>query len=324
MNNPWKLLKPGILKAISKEVQTHKFYWYVEEDNLNPCLRFRIINQTTPNPPRNKLPHISYISFGIATLDYRYLSVELHDHSYVDIFLEFCNLLIKSTLEIEEEEVALNVFVKRAWRWQILLSKTREKKLSEEKQKGLIGELFFLDNFLFPRFRKKISVENWFGDSGSKDFEFSKFHVEIKTKRSGSKPTISISSEKQLKIIEGTKLFIAVFGIDKSDSNESFSVHDWCNKITDKIFNSDDTIALEEFNNKLNKYGYSEDQDYSEEKWDIKEIIYYEVNDKFPKLISGEISTAIANVNYSIDMNQLTSFEISKKELEEFLDDVKS
>ena len=67
MNNPWKHLKPGILYAISKEVQNHKFYWYVEEDKLNPCLRFRIRNQTTPNPPRNKLPLISYISFG--TLD---------------------------------------------------------------------------------------------------------------------------------------------------------------------------------------------------------------------------------------------------------------
>ena len=324
MNNPWKQLQPGILYAISKEVQNHKFYWYVKEDNHNPCLRFRIRNQTTPNPPRNKLPLISYISFGIATLDYRYLSVELHDHSYVDIFLEFCNLLIKSTLEIEQEEVALNVFVKRAWRWQVLLSKTREKKLSEEKQKGLIGELFFLDKFLFPRFRKKISVDNWFGPKGSKDFQFSKFHVEIKSKSSGSTPTISISSEKQLKIIEGTKLFVAVFGIDKSDSKESLSVHDWCNKIADKIFDSDDTIALGEFNNKLNKYGYSEEQDYSDEKWEIKEIIYYEVTDEFPKLVFDEISPAIANVNYSIDMNQLTPFQIPKEELEVFLDDVKS
>ena len=64
MDNPWKSLKPGILKAISKEVQAHKFYWYVEENNLNPCLRFRIRKETTPNPARNKLPQISYISFG--------------------------------------------------------------------------------------------------------------------------------------------------------------------------------------------------------------------------------------------------------------------
>ena len=47
MDNPWKSLKPGILKAISKEVQAHKFYWYVEENNLNPCLRFRIRKETT-------------------------------------------------------------------------------------------------------------------------------------------------------------------------------------------------------------------------------------------------------------------------------------
>ena len=95
-------------------------------------------------------------------------------------------------------------------------------------------------------------------------------------------------------------------------------------KIADKIFDSDDTIALGEFNNKLNKYGYSEEQDYSDEKWEIKEIIYYEVNDEFPKLVPTEISTAITNVNYSIYMNQLNSFKIDKEELEEFLDDAKS
>jgi len=49
MDNPWKSLKPGILKAISKEVQAHKFYWYVEENNLNPCLRFRIRKETKKN-----------------------------------------------------------------------------------------------------------------------------------------------------------------------------------------------------------------------------------------------------------------------------------
>ena len=324
MKNPWENLQPGILKAISKDILAHDFYWYLEAKNNNPCLFYKIKDNKIELPKKNKLPSISYIKFLPASQDYKYLCIELQDKNYVDLFLEYCNLLIKASLEIEDEEVALNVFVKKAWRWQALLSKTREKKLSQEKQKGLIGELFFLDNFLFPRFTKRISVENWFGAKGSKDFEFSRFHIEIKTKRSGSKPAISISSEDQLKIIEGTKLFIAVFGIDKSDSKESFSVHDWCNKMTDKIFNSNDTSVLSDFIEKLNEYGYSEEQDYTDEKWDIKEIIYYQVTDQFPKLVSGEISTAIANVNYSIDMNQLSSFEIPKEELESFLDDVKS
>ncbi len=324
MKNPWQDLQPGILKAISKDLLAHDFYWYVEARNNNQCLFYKIKDNNIELPKKNKLPSISYIKFLPASQDYKYLCVELQDKNYIDLFFEYCNLLIKASLEIEDEKVALNVFIKKAWRWQVLLSKNREKKLSEEKQKGLIGELFFLDNFLFPRFNKKISIENWFGPTGSKDFEFSKFQIEIKSKRSGSKPTISISSADQLEIIEGTKLFIAVFGIDKSDSKESFSVHDWCNKIKDKIFNSNDPSVLGEFIKKLDEYGYSEDQDYSDEKWDIKEIIYYEVNEEFPKLVPTEISTAIANVNYSIDMNQLSSFEIPKEELEEFLDVAKS
>ena len=62
------------------------------------------------------------------TQDYRYLCVELMDKTYIDLFGEFCNLLTKTSLEIEDESTALNVFIKKAWRWQSLLSKTKEKK----------------------------------------------------------------------------------------------------------------------------------------------------------------------------------------------------
>ena len=33
MKNPWQDLQPGILKAISKDLLAHDFYWYVEARN---------------------------------------------------------------------------------------------------------------------------------------------------------------------------------------------------------------------------------------------------------------------------------------------------
>ena len=112
------------------------------------------------------------------------------------------------------------------------------------------------------------------------DFKFSKFHIEIKREIRIQTNNFNIIG-KTTQNNRRYKIICAVFGIDKSDSNESLSVHGRCNRIADKIYNSDDIIALQEFNNKLNKYGYSEDQDYSDKKWDIKEIIYYEVTDNF-------------------------------------------
>ena len=40
-------------------------------------------------------------------------------------------------------------------------------------------------------------------------------------------------------------------------------------KISEQIFNSDFTEILNDFNEKLNKAGYHEEQDYSENNWDI-------------------------------------------------------
>ena len=139
MTNPWQGIKSGKSKLISEKVLFHDFYWYVEDRNNNPCLLFKIKNRATPLPQKNKLPPISYIKFQMINQDYSYLCVELMDKTYIDLFGEFCNLLTKTSLEIEDESTALNVFIKKAWRWQSLLSKTKEKKLSEEKHKGLLG-----------------------------------------------------------------------------------------------------------------------------------------------------------------------------------------
>ena len=128
----------------------------------------------------------------------------------------------------------------------------------------------------------------------------------------------------RLEILQDSRLFLCIFGIDKSESEESANLHDWCEKISDQIFNSDFTEVLTDFNEKLNKVGYYEEQDYSQENWDIKEITYYEVKKDFPKLVSSEISPAIANVNYSIYMNQLKPFQIEKEDLIDFLNDSNS
>ena len=49
-----------------------------------------------------------------------------------------------------------------------------------------------------------------------------------------------------------------------------------------------------------------------------------EVKKEFPKLVSSEIPPAIANVNYSIYMNQLKPFQIEKEDLIDFLNDSNS
>ena len=150
--------------------------------------------------------------------------------------------------------------------------------------------------------------------------------VEIKSKRSGAKPSIRISSADQLEIIPNTSLFMAVFGIDKNNSEQSKSLTQWIKYTVEKIYNSDFIGCLQDFYDVLDESGYREDQDpyYQDQKWDIKEIKFFEITEAFPRIVASKIPTSLLNVNYSIDMNAVSPFEISKEKLLEFLNAAKS
>ena len=139
------------------EKLNHDFYWYVEQKNNNPCILFKIKNISTNFPLRNKFPKINYINFYPINQDYNFLWCELLDKNYKDLFYVYAEDII-SSLNRKKRERSFKYIYKKTWRWQYLLQKGREKKLSEEKQKGLIGELLFLTKYLIPRFGEKLQL----------------------------------------------------------------------------------------------------------------------------------------------------------------------
>ena len=123
-------------------------------------------------------------------------------------------------------------------RWVNLLAGKRDNKLSNSEQKGLIGELYFLSEILINQINisPEMALESWQGPlGGSKDFDLKKTQIEIKAKRTISKPKIKISSEDQLEENPETNLFLAVFGIDFSEERESKNLNQWCLYVSKKL-----------------------------------------------------------------------------------------
>jgi hypothetical protein len=66
--------------------------------------------------------------------------------------------------------------------------------LTREQQRGLIGELWFLDRIAIPKLGPRAAIEAWHGQEGSpKDFWFDKGCLEVKTSGAGAEK-IEISS----------------------------------------------------------------------------------------------------------------------------------
>ena len=77
-------------------------------------------------------------------------------------------------------------FLARTWRWHRLLQGSRDGRLGDEEQKGLIGELVVLERRLLrllPVLRALDAVRSWTGPLDTpRDFEISRIHVEAKAR----------------------------------------------------------------------------------------------------------------------------------------------
>ncbi|MBO8239486.1 PD-(D/E)XK motif protein [Prochlorococcus marinus XMU1412] len=316
--NPWGKIPPG-KKAIpvftDPKIQ-RRFLWAIDEEK-NHCLLFETKEDKTIIPPKKNLPKLRGLSINEIISKRKFLKITLLDITQLEIFAELCCLLINASVNEESEQGTLSVLLRRCWRWVNLLAGKRDNKLPNSAQKGLIGELYFLSEILINKknISPEMALESWQGPlGGSKDFDLKENQIEIKAKRTISKPKIKISSEDQLEENPETNLFLAVFGIDFSESKESKDLSEWCLYVEQEIEKRNPNL-ISQFNNLISEYGFDWEDDYTESKWEIKEIVYYKVTNDFPKIVGSKLSSGIDDVSYSLDMNELKDFEISKEDV---------
>ena len=76
------------------------------------------------------------------------LAIILLDEELTDIFIVFIEDIINSLLDINNSEIALNIISKRINYWKKLFGKFSTNLLTPQQQRGLFGELYFLNKVL--------------------------------------------------------------------------------------------------------------------------------------------------------------------------------
>ena len=228
------------------------------------------------------------------------LSFSLIDNEYEDLFYLFCNDLVDSSREISNE-IGYTYLVNRFERWRSFSGLTR-KYLSEAEVKGLIGELLFLNEELFPKFGTTKSIQGWTGSEPlKKDFSYDDTWYEVKAV-SGDK--VSISSIDQLD--SDVNGFLILYSLEKL-SSEANGVS--LNKICDQIF---DKLSLDQdrqlFLTKLIQANFYREEYYDQFVYANYKRTFYEVNSEFPRLNRDFLPDAIANAKYDLIINMLERF----------------
>ncbi|MDZ7697508.1 MAG: PD-(D/E)XK motif protein [Deltaproteobacteria bacterium] len=95
---------------------------------------------------RQRLPMLKGLDLMehmIADTGRQQIIIALKDQPNSDLFYRLCCDLLDATRKCPDEAAVLAITINRLWRWQQLMKRGRSDKLSENEQKGLIGELIF-------------------------------------------------------------------------------------------------------------------------------------------------------------------------------------
>lgn len=247
-------------------------------------------------------------SKSIAVSNYQYkgtwvLSFRLVQSDNEEVFLRFCWDIIESSRGITENQIEF--IVQRYFKWQRLMEHKWPDLLSVQRQKGLIGEIMYLNECLNNMGCRK-ALDVWCGPEGAdQDFIYDGTWTEIKVIAAASN-TISISSLEQLdQDAEGS---IVIYWLEKTTEFDptGFSLAD---VVTDtRVLFAADQLCQELFELKLFQYGYKEMQEYGRNKYRLCNVEEYFVDNNFPRLIKGNIPAQIISARYSIDLPSIECY----------------
>ena len=226
------------------------------------------------------------------------IDVILLDRSLISPFNGFLLDLYTQIKETKQSDNAVQVLSNTLSTWIKLFKSVNKKGLSEEAQLGLYGELYFLYRLLKNGKHSGMVIEKWTGpDKLAKDFIFDNCSIEIKATKVGA-PAINVSSENQLNNARDLNLYLSLFIFDFLPT-DGYTLNSIIKEIKELI---NELEVEEKFEEKLELAGYKEDHcdQYENRSYALRDQKHFIVDEKFPRIIYGEISEGISNVSYSI------------------------
>jgi hypothetical protein len=218
------------------------------------------------------------------------------------------DILDNINLVNNENEAILNTF-NVVSKWKDLFDKINNNGLTLEQQKGLIGELLFLNYLLNNNISPENAIKSWTSmdkDFKAKDFTIGSVGVEVKHS-SLNEPKINISNEFQLDTNNFKMLFLVLYSTD-SVKEGGFTLNLLVEQTRNKILNYEDKIEL---NDKLNFIGYfDEDKESYNRMYSLKNCFVYRIEDEFPMFIKNNLPNGIFNVSYSIELSAIKDYII--------------
>ncbi len=294
-----------ILKKIDCNNKIKVFYGLSKEGKK------RIAFLSTITPEKIESTKMISVSYYKDKENLNWLSFDLENNNFSNLFYIFCSDIVNSVNGLNDEKKELENLKRRFYNWKKMFQNVSIKELTEEKEQGIYGELYFLYKYMIPKYGIEKSILSWAGPyKYNKDFSIDNTWYEIKTS-SVNTNTIDISSINQLESnVDG---FLGVVKVEKM-STEYKGEMSTILKLIQLIMNEIVSIKIQEdFLNKLSEYGLGPENNYGSRNFVTKKVIIYDVSDDFPRLTKNNIKfIEIENVKYSINLSGIDKFKLEE------------
>jgi hypothetical protein len=245
----------------------------------------------------------------------QFLIVLLLGNQHKDIFSTLCDDLIKEVSNITDERILIDVLISRLEKWHLLFEKLGRQGLSEEAQRGLYGELYFLRKFLNNSSNPQFCIQTWKGPEGSvQDFQYSNWAIELKTTSGKNQQKIYISSERQLDTSSVPYIYLVHLSLEVRQKHGE-SLITIIENLTELL--NQNPSALSIFRLKLLEAGYFDHQTemYQDTGYSIRQENIYTITDNFPRITESMLPSSVGDVRYSIVIPENQDGVISEDEL---------
>jgi hypothetical protein len=241
-----------------------------------------------------------------------YLIITLIDDNNANILNDLIQNLVLRFDDVRSLDNALDSFSQWLFEYSWFFKKNRPP-LSEAAQRGLIGELIFLKDYIMKNRSNIKALNAWRGHNRKvHDFSFKNGNIEVKTTISKEPKKVTISNEKQLDQNGIGNLFLSVFLLKETDNGKSLP--EFVDEIRDLL--TDDAESANMLFDAYLKHAKFLDADrnhYESYKIQNQEMILYKIVDGFPRIIT--LDSGVGNVSYSITLSSCTNFIVDNEEL---------
>ncbi|MES2443979.1 MAG: PD-(D/E)XK motif protein [Pseudomonadota bacterium] len=243
------------------------------------------------------------------------LRIALEDDRLLEIFAVMSADLIGAVSSEPSVATALRRCIDRLCMWQGLFERVPAEGLSEERQRGMLGELMILESLLLPRLDALAAVEAWTGpDPKHQDFIRSGLAIEVKTSLAKRHARIMIANEKQLDERPHDALLLAYLPLDESASRGT-SLPMAVERLRDLV--GQDPAAAMALDDRLLLGGYLDVHAplYQRNRWQASDARFFRVEGDFPRLTEATLPRGVGDIQYSIIADDLGAYELPAEDV---------